>query len=251
LKTLKIFTGFDKREAVGWHVFCQSVIERCSIPVEITPLSESFGLAAGGQRDGTNAFTYARFLVPEICGFVGHALYVDGADMLVRSDIAELWDLADRTHAVQVVQHSYQSKHDEKYVGTSMQSQNRSYPRKNWSSLMLWNCGHPANHDLRHEFVRSQKGKSLHAFSWLEQEQEKRKSQYPNRHLIGSLPMEWNWLVGEYDFNPGAKLVHFTLGIPGFTHYSGCDYASEWNAVLGRCSQGLQQLKGTKNAIHA
>lgn len=251
METIRIFTGFDKREAVGWHVFCQSVIERSSLPVEIIPLAEGFTSVAGGQRDGSNAFTYSRFMIPEICGFTGPALFCDGADMLLRSDIAELWNLQDSTKAVQVVKHDYQTKADEKYIGTPLQAKNKSYPRKNWSSLILWNCSHPVNRCLTHEYVRSHKGSELHALKWVDEEREKRKENYPGRDWIGALPPVWNHLVGEYDFSVNAKLVHFTLGIPGFTHYSGCDYASEWNAVLGRCSTGLQQLKGTKNAIHA
>jgi hypothetical protein len=235
---------------VGWHVFAQSVIERSSLPIEIVPLGEGFTAAVGGQRDGSNAFTYSRFLVPEICGFTGFALFCDGADMLVRSDIAELWNLRDHTKAVQVVKHDYESNALEKYVGTPLQTKNQTYYRKNWSSLILWNCSHPVNRCLTHEYVRQHRGSDLHSFKWVDEEREKRKANYPNRDWIGSLPKCWNHLVGEFPFSVGAKLVHFTLGIPGFTHYADCDYASEWNAVLARCSAGLQQLKGTKNAIH-
>jgi hypothetical protein len=35
---IRIFAGYDPREAIGYHVFCQSLIERTSEPVAITPL---------------------------------------------------------------------------------------------------------------------------------------------------------------------------------------------------------------------
>jgi lipopolysaccharide biosynthesis glycosyltransferase len=99
---IRIFTGFDQREAIGWHAFTQSLIERTSVPISITPLAYE-----GLQKDGTNAFTYSRFLVPELCNFAGHAIFADGADMLCFADLSELWAMRDSKAAVQVVKHDY------------------------------------------------------------------------------------------------------------------------------------------------
>lgn len=225
---LRIFTGYDRREAVGWHVFAQSVIDRCSLPVEITPLTEQFCSAAGGQRDGSNAFTFGRYLVPYYSDWEGWALFVDGADMLVRSDLADLWTLRDPEKAILVVKHEYKTKHSRKFVGTSMESANTDYPRKNWSSVILWNCEHPSNRALSPEFVTSADSGTLHRFKWLDDE------------LIGELPRTWNHLVGEYEHSVNARLAHFTLGIPGFQHYSEADYSREWKETLTNALEGIQ-----------
>jgi len=203
---------------VGFHAFQQSVLEHSSIPVAFIPLR-------GEQRDGTNVFTYERFRIP-LGDFCGPAIFADASDMLCRADIAELLSLYDETKAVQVVKHSYQTKHPRKYVGTEMESPNESYPRKNWSSLILWNAGHKA-HVRAAEKLRGYDGAYLHRFAWLDDEQ------------IGELPAQWNHLVGEQDYDPGAKLCHFTVGIPGFTHYAHCDYADEWRDAVRKSQRGL------------
>lgn len=147
--------------------------------------------------------------------------------MLARGDLDELWKLMDRTKAVQVVKHDYESKHERKYVGTELEADNSSYPRKNWSSVILWNCGHPAHRENR-SVLQGFDGKILHRFAWLDDE------------LIGSLPAKWNHLVGEFDRNQYAKLAHFTLGIPGFDAYSECEFADEWRMYAGKALRGMQ-----------
>lgn len=199
---IRLFTGFDQREAIGWHAFTQSVIWHASGPVAIVPLAQ------GAQRDGSNAFTYARFSVPELCEFEGWAIFVDGADMICTADIAELWKLRDERFAVQVVKHDYRTKHLRKYIGTAMECGNMDYPRKNWSSVILWNCGHKANRILTAENIADQPGSYLHRFEWLFDDE------------IGELPHSWNWLPQEFGVNSQAKLLHFTAGIPSIGAYS-------------------------------
>src|SRR6516164_5487729 len=128
----RIFVGYDPREAVGFHVFMESLLRTIHQPVSITPLW-------GSQRDGTNRFIYARFLVPYLCDFMGTALFLDGTDMLMRRDILDLISLTDWSKAVQVVKHDYHTRHHWKYIGTTMEAPNADYPCKNWSSLMIWN----------------------------------------------------------------------------------------------------------------
>ena len=136
--------------------------------------------------------------------YQGLALFVDG-DMICRHDVAELVKLYEKEpeKAVWVVKHDYKTKHPVKYLG----AKNEDYPRKNWSSVVLWNCGAWRNKDLTPELIMESTGSYLHRFSWL-----------PD-NLIGELPKEWNWLVTEYEFNPEAKLVHYTLGTPCFKDY--------------------------------
>jgi lipopolysaccharide biosynthesis glycosyltransferase len=161
---LKIFVGMDlKIEPVAYAVFCQSVIEHSSIPVSFTPMAlNTLSEYTETHKDGSNAFIYSRFLVPYLCDFKGMALWVDG-DMIVRSDIAELlWEFQ-QDEAVKVVKHHYQTKHPIKYLG----AKNEDYPKKNWSSVMLWNCGHHLNKQLTPRFVMEKDGKYLHRFQWL------------------------------------------------------------------------------------
>lgn len=215
---MKIFTGYDAREAIGWHVFASSLI-RTSKKYQLMPP------VYGEQLDGSNAFTYARFSVPERCGWSGWALYVDGSDMILRADIAELEELQDDKFAVLVAKHDYKTSHPRKYVGTEMEADNRDYPRKNWSSVILWNCGHAA-HFMARDHLRGSDGPLLHRFGWL-----------PDR-LIGDLPLTWNWL-DEYGENPEAKLIHYTTGIPGFAHYAQAPHAREWKDEARAVNRGL------------
>jgi lipopolysaccharide biosynthesis glycosyltransferase len=211
---IPIFVGYDSREAVAYHTFCQSAITGSSQPIAFLPLHGPLLNHFDGQRDGTNAFIYSRYLIPSLMGFQGFAIFVDG-DMVLLEDIAKLWELRDERYAVQVVKHDYQTKHPRKYIGTAIESDNVDYPRKNWSSVMIFNCGHPSNRILTREFVENAGGSFLHRFRWL------------NEVEVGELPAEWNVLVGEQD-HKDPKLLHYTLGIPLIPHYADCEYADEW-----------------------
>ena len=139
LKTIKLVIGFDQREAVAYHNFCQSVLEKASIPVQFIPLSaNSLYFYKETHKDGSNRFIYSRFLTPYLCNFDGFAVFADG-DMICNADIAELQKLFDPAKAVQVVKHDYQTKRAVKYLN----NKNENYPRKNWSSLIIFNCSHP------------------------------------------------------------------------------------------------------------
>lgn len=219
---IRIFIGYDKREAVVYHACCQSIIETATEPVSFHPLASNLLNSFDGQRDGTNAFTYSRYLVPYLCGFEGNAIFLDG-DMAVNVDIQQLWELRP-LEAVSVVHHDYKTKHWRKYIGSTMESPNAHYARKNWSSVMLWNCAHPANAWLTPENVAKAETSFLHRFSWLKDDD------------ITSLPEDWNYLVGEY---PPASpaLHHFTLGAPGLKHYADDHGSWKWHGALVRALQ--------------
>jgi hypothetical protein len=165
-----------------------------------------------GPTESTE-FSLTRFLVPALSGHRGWSIFMD-CDMLCRADIAELQAHIDRQRdkAVLVCQHDYVPRTERKFLD---QVQTK-YPRKNWSSLMVFN--NERCRKLTPEYVNSASGLELHRFAWLDDS------------LIGSLPLEWNWLVGEYPFNARARVVHFTLGGPYFEDYRDCDYADEWRA---------------------
>jgi hypothetical protein len=209
---IHLFAGYDRREALGFHVFVSSVLDRASFPVAIHPLD------AGCLPEGTNSFTFSRFLVPWLMGFKGRAIFADACDMLMLGDIAALDALADPTKAVQCVPHSYRTRNPVKYVGTDMQCPNLDYERKNWASLMLMNCEHPAWSGMTPERVRefATVPTQLLGFRWM-----------PDS-AIGVLPDEWNRLVDEGQDVAGASLLHWTAGIPGFPHYSSAPGADAW-----------------------
>lgn len=220
---IRLFIGFDPREAVAFHTFAQSVLEHASQPVSFTPLVlQALPGYRETHKDGSNTFIYSRFLTPYLCGFDGWAIFADG-DMICRADIAELWERRDAGKAVQVVQHDYQTKASTKYLG----NKNQNYPRKNWSSVVLWNCSHPKHRVLVPEFVMNQTGAYLHRFSWLDDAE------------IGALGREWNWLTTEYEDNYDAKLLHYTLGTPCFKDYWNADMSDEWHAAHQRSQSGM------------
>jgi lipopolysaccharide biosynthesis glycosyltransferase len=210
---IKIFMGFDPVETIAYHVCSNSIIRHSSVPVSITPLAlNNLSSYREQHSDGSNQFIYSRFLVPSLMQFEGWAIFMDG-DMLLRTDINELWELRDPSMAVQCVKHDYKTRCRIKYLG----ARNEDYPRKNWSSVILWNCSHAKNKILSSKFIESASGAQLHRFSWLDDSE------------IGALPVEWNWLPDEFGENNEAKLLHFTLGLPSFLDYATSPMASEWH----------------------
>lgn len=217
MSTVKLFSGYDPREAIGFHVFSSSVLEHASRPVSIVAL-DSKGLPVG-----TNAFTYSRFLVPYLCGFQGHAIFMDGADMLMLGDVAELDALFDPQFAVQVVKHpDYVTRHPRKYVGTTMEAPNSVYARKNWASVMLFNCAHPYWRPLDLKTISSVAGLSLLQLVGLRASE------------VGALPDEWNRLFDEGHPVQGAKIGHWTAGIPAWPAYANSPGADLWFAARDR-----------------
>ena len=213
MKPIPIFVGYDPREAVAYHTCANSIIRHASRPVAIVPLALNlFEDYTETHTDGSNHFIYSRFLVPHLMSFEGHAIFIDG-DMIVRDDIVKLWELRDFGKDVQVVKHNYKTKMTEKYLG----AKNEDYPRKNWSSVILWNCSSFPNRKLTPDFIQRSTGAELHRFTWIEDSR------------IGELPREWNWLPDEYGPNPDAKLLHYTLGTPCFHEFATTPQADEWH----------------------
>ena len=221
---INIVVGFDQREAIAYHTFTQSIIEKSSVPVFFIPLAvNTLKGYKETHKDLSNDFIYSRFLTPYLNNFHGWAIFADG-DMICQSDIKELWDLRDETKALLVVKHDYVTKANRKYLGNI----NENYPRKNWSSLILWNCAHPKHRILTPDFIAQQTGQFLHRFSWLDDND------------IGDLPKEWNWLASEYPQNKAAKIIHYTLGTPCFKDYRNTDMSDIWFETHKRVLQGLE-----------
>jgi lipopolysaccharide biosynthesis glycosyltransferase len=224
---LNIFIGFDSSEIVAYHALCQSILDRASVPVRFTPINlANLGgvFTRPANAISSTEFSFSRFLTPYLSGYEGWSLFMD-CDMLGRADFAELFALADDRCAVMVAKHDYTPRDAVKFEGHVQ----TKYEKKNWSSVMLFN--NARCRALTPEFVNTASGLELHQFKWLESDAE-----------IGALPLEWNWLVGEYDFNPDANVAHFTRGGPYFAAYANEDYSDEWRAALARTTSVVSKV---------
>lgn len=213
---INIFIGYDTKQTVAYHVCVNSIINKSTNPISINPLA--LNLLSDYEEthtDASNEFGYTRFLVPHLMNYNGWVIYIDG-DMILQDDIVNLWNLRDDSKAIIVVKHDYRTKLSTKYLNAV----NENYPRKNWSSVILWNCNHPAHKILSPEFVQNSTGQYLHRFSWLLDND------------IGELPVEWNWLADEYGVNTDAKLIHYTLGTPCFENFANSPMSELWHTEL-------------------
>ena len=218
---MKVFVGYDTREDIAYQVCKHSILSKQSNAV-VTPLvqkelSDSCWYTRSIDKLASTEFTFTRFLVPQLCNFKGWAVFID-CDVILTTDIEELFVQADDQYAVMCVQHDYRPKE-----GTKMDGQTQTvYPRKNWSSVMLINCGHPSNRVLNIDLVNDPEinGAYLHRFSWLKDEE------------IGKLDHTWNYLVGVYNDITRPKLIHYTEGGPWFENYRNCEFHNEWKDEL-------------------
>jgi lipopolysaccharide biosynthesis glycosyltransferase len=229
---IRVFIGFDSKEPISAHVLAHSIIRRTSVPVAITFLTlQSLTNRYTRERGPTESteFSLTRFLVPSLCDFKGYAIFMD-SDQLMLTDIADVF--IDSTHlperAVYVCQHDYTPNQSTKFLGQVQ----TAYPKKNWSSFMVFNNAHCKS--LTEDYVNTATGLDLHRFNWTYDQQ------------IGALPLEWNWLVGEYEPNPNAHNLHFTTGGPWFQATATCEHADLWwaeYAHMRRCEQGADRLE--------
>lgn len=223
---IRVFIGYDPREAVAFTVLTHSIHERASLPVSICPIRLShLDHVFTRERNPLQStdFSFSRFLTPWLCRYEGWAAFMD-CDMIMLEDIKNLWDLRDDRYAVQVVKHDHNPEEEEKFLG-SVQTK---YQKKNWSSVMLFNTAKCKA--LTPDYVNAASGLELHQFKWLESED-----------LIGELPGKWNHLVGYNPPRKDAALVHYTLGGPYFHEYRDCEYSDEWFAELERTTYCQQR----------
>lgn len=220
---LKIFVGYDTREDIAYQVCAHAIKSHTKnvdvIPLVLNQLKEKKLYWRDTDKLGSTEFTFSRFLIPHLMEYKGWALFCD-SDIIFQTSLEELFALADEKYAVMCVQHNYEPKEGFKMDG----KQQTQYPRKNWSSVVLWNCSHPSNQIINLKLINDEltTGAYLHRFSWLKDEE------------IGSLPLVWNWLVGWYkepdDGTP--KGIHYTEGGPWFENYRHCAYHQVWKKYL-------------------
>ena len=218
---MKIFIGYEPREDIAYKVCVHSILAR-QPKAEVIPLVQQelrdIGLYTRDiDKLASTEFTFTRFMVPELCDYNGWALFID-CDTLVTTDIQELFDLADDRYAVMCVKHDYKVSEEYKMDGQKQ----TSYPRKNWSSVMLFNCSHPSNKALSNKIINDPNttGAYLHRMRWLEDSE------------IGELDHTWNYLVDVYTDICKPKLIHYTSGGPWFAEYENCPFSYNWNMEL-------------------
>jgi lipopolysaccharide biosynthesis glycosyltransferase len=254
-EVLSVYIGYDGREAQAYRVAEYTLRKQTKAPIVVFPLKHKALRQQGifdrpwtiegttgnyyDRRDGkpfSTEFAFTRFLVPHLQGYEGWALFVD-SDVVFRADVEELFALRDEKYAVQVVKHDFFPAEKEKMDGCVQQK----YWRKNWSSVILFNCGHEYNRKLSPAVVNSWPGSWLHSFSWLKDEH------------IGSIPAEWNFLVGHTKDVRYPKIIHYTDGGPWFDHMKNVPYASIWiseyHAMLrhvGDLHEGWEEFQGER-----
>lgn len=208
---LKVFIGFDPRQTVAFTVCALSIMQRATRPVAITPLILE---TLPITRKGLTPFTYSRFLVPYLCGFEGQAVFLD-ADIMLRDDIYRLAKCNDGVSSVMVV------KHDG----------DLSFERP---SVMLFNNAKCS--ELTPEYVE-QPTNPLFDFAWASK--------------LGFLPPEWNHLVGYQPPNAGAKLAHYTQGVPCFPETAKSEFAAEWLATMTKATGSKSWGDIMGGSVHA
>lgn len=226
---MKIYIGYDPLEDAAYKVAETSARQFPNVDVE--PLMEDRLRSAGlytrmvdkrGQKyDLTSGapcsteFATSRFLVPLLCQ-TGWALFVD-CDVVFLGDPTDILEFADPSKAVMVVQHDHRGE------GVKMCGMKQvPYFRKNWSSVMLFNCDHPANQRLSLRDVNERPGRDLHRFYWLADDE------------IGSLPTGFNWLVNVQDQPETTHIAHFTEGGPWFDDWESAQNDDIWTNAAKR-----------------
>ncbi len=238
---LKIFVGWDPREDIAWKVCRHSILRRTNPnKVSITPLIQSVLRAEGlytrpVDSKAATEFSLTRFLTPYLAGESGYAIFVD-CDFLFLSDITEVLKEIDPSKAVSVVKHDYQPTETMKMDGCVQ----HLYPRKNWSSFIVFNCAHPAVRLLTPAVVNSADPAYLHRFGWLADSQ------------IGRIDKGWNYLEGWYPSQyENLKAVHYTLGGPWFEDKQECDFAEEWLTEFSQMNvQNIESIDVLKQLVY-
>jgi lipopolysaccharide biosynthesis glycosyltransferase len=216
---IRVFIGYDEREAIAYHVLSHSIQRLATQPVAIASLrlSQLQGVLTR-PRDPMQStdFSFSRFLTPHLSGYEGWSIFMD-CDMVMLDDIAKLWSLRDERYAVMVVKHEHVPRETVKFLGEPQSK----YEKKNWSSVMLFNNARCAA--LTPDYVNTASGLELHQFKWLASDA-----------LIGPLPSRWNHLVAYDPPRPDAALLHYTSGGPWWAEYTDCEYAEAWHSELKR-----------------
>lgn len=215
---LNVVIGYDRNYRIPAYVLAESIMQTSSIPVTFTFLHRDMlgNLSRPIQEHDSTEFSNNRFLTPYLNNYKEWSLFLDN-DMIVQADIKELFDYADDRYAVMCVKHNQQCSTDTKFLGKKQYQ----YNYKNWSSVMLFN--NSKCKILTPDYVKSVPGLNLHQFAWTKHE------------LVGSLPLEWNYLVGNDNQTTNEpKLIHYTEGGPWYDETKSCEFAKTWINVYNQ-----------------
>lgn len=224
-----VYVGWDSKAATAYDVCEYSIKKHCClanvIPLKLSDLRRQLIYSRPDDPLSSTEFTFSRFLVPHLNKYDDWAIFCD-CDFLWLEDINDLFDTTDDRYAVMVVKHDYKPKQKMKMDGKAQ----HQYPRKNWSSLVLWNCSHPSNAQVTPELVNTETGQYLHRFTWLKD------------HEIGEIPHTWNWLTDWYEepVDGAPKALHFTLGGPWLNNHKDTAYADIWRQYLSEYSNSRE-----------
>ena len=205
----RIYVGYDPTQDIAYEVLRYSLEKHATEPIEVHKIDADELTDFNRPVDplASTPFTYTRFLVPYLCDYQGIALFMD-SDMVALGDISELFHLPMDGLALRVRQHEHYPE-DKIKMGGKTQT---SYPRKNWSSLMLMNC--PELTAWTKEAVETQSGAWLHRFEPIPDEK------------IGDISEEWNVLD---EMTGPTKLLHYTSGGPWLKGCEDAPHADVWH----------------------
>ena len=234
-KPVRVYIGWDSREDIAYQV-CKYSIEKRSHFAQVMPLKRQELIDAGvydRPKDtlGSTEFTFTRFLVPSLENYKGWAVFCD-CDILWQIGVEDLLPYMDDRYAVVVVKHDYKPTNKIKMDG----KEQHLYPRKNWSSVILWNCGHPSNRCLTKNVIDTATGEYLHRFRWLDDKE------------IGEISCEYNWLVNWYKQpeHGTPKIIHYTEGGPWFPDHVHCEYGALWEREKNEYLRSLDKVELTE-----
>lgn len=91
---INIFVAATEAEWLPTRVLEFSIRETTQVPVKVAPIytfSRQIPIPLALENRPRTPFSFQRFLIPELCGFKGKAIYLD-ADMQVFQDISKLWN---------------------------------------------------------------------------------------------------------------------------------------------------------------
>lgn len=236
-----VWIGYDPNEHDAYLVARHTIHKFASGPVVVKPLiqlelrhiglyrraytldAEKNRIDAFDMKPFSTQFTFTRFLIPFLMARHGWAIYMD-CDMIIKDDLYDLWDLRQNKYAIMCVKHDHAPDEEFKMFG---QKQTK-YSRKNWSSMMLINCGHDLHQGLTIDDVNTKPGHWLHNMTWCLEDMEK---------YIGSLPEQWNWLEGHSSPDVRPSIVHLTRGGPWIPKWQEVAFGDQWRVYFDEIEQ--------------
>lgn len=179
------------------------------------------------KRDGrpfSTEFSHSRFLTPRLAYNAGYrdlVMFVD-CDFLFLVPPIHLFNQIDRSKVVSCVKFNMPIPEGQKMDGMVQQN----YSRKLWSSLMVFNLGHPDAYKFLNLDVNMCPGRDMHNFLDLLDNE------------IGEIDPRWNHIPGLTAFGREALAVHWSLGGPWMKGHEKTEYAQKWFDTFHRSVSG-------------